>query len=241
MTADGHPGPMSCVDRGLTAALLEIHSSLLLHFGDPEWWPGDTPFEISVGAVLTQNTTWKNVEMVIGDLKGRNMMSPRRICGCDGEELAELIKAAGYYNQKSGYLRNLCGFIENELEGEISSLELLPLETARMKLLDIKGIGPETADSILCYAAGQKTLVVDQYTKRILSRYLPAEMVETYERDIATCEKLRSLLMRCMEGDNQIYNRFHALIVLLGKDLCKPRPKCGSCPLAGSCRTGVSI
>lgn len=218
----------------LTVELLRVHGGLFSRFGDPGWWPGDSPFEIAVGALLTQNTSWKNVERAISNLKEMKILAPDGILNCDDEILKKAIRPSGYFNQKSVYLRNLCRLITDVLEGDVRSLRKMSLDEARNLLLGINGIGKETADSILCYGAGFAILVVDAYTWRILLRIFGPLL----EKELSgrSYDDLASLLMHNLEGDTTFYNRFHALMVLLGKDICRKKPHCNICPISDHCR-----
>ncbi len=216
-----------------TVRLVRIYSSLYSHYNDPKWWPGESPFEVAVGAVLTQNTAWSSVEKAIKDLKSLGLLSPSDILSCDPSVLLEAIRPAGHFNRKSIYLRNLCGFIQIELGGDLTSLKGMPLPQARERLLSITGIGKETADSILCYAAGHTVLVIDAYTWRILGRVFGEELRKAIPG--RGYDDLAIFLTGNLMGDTLFYNRFHALMVLLGKDKCKRAPTCGSCPLSDMC------
>ncbi len=216
-----------------TVRLVRIYSILFAHYKDPEWWPGETPFEIAVGAVLTQNTAWNNVEKAIKGLKSKGSLSLSDILSYDPNVLAEVIRPAGNFNRKSIYLRNLCSFIQVELGGELTSLIDIPLPQARNSLLSIKGIGKETADSMLCYAVGLPVLVIDAYTRRILGRIFGEELLEALPG--RGYDDLATFLTSNLMGDTQFYNRFHALMVILAKDNCRKTPICMTCPLSGKC------
>lgn len=195
-----------------------------LAYGDPGWWPGDTPFEVAVGAVLTQNTTWRNVERAIGRLKVADLLTPEALRELTAEELAGYIVPAGYYNVKARRLKSLMDFLWAECGGRVETLAVMPVNEARGKLLGVKGIGPETADSILLYAAGVPTFVVDAYTHRILNRHglVPEE---------AGYEEVKAVFGDNLDPDVAMFNKFHALLVECGRLHCKPNPKCGGCPL----------
>ncbi|WP_457574880.1 endonuclease III domain-containing protein [Desulfolithobacter sp.] len=211
-----------------TARLLkEIYTSLLDHFGPQNWWPGDTPFEVMVGAVLTQNTNWQNVEKAIANLKEAGVMSFEAMAALDRERLAGYIRPAGYYNIKAGRLQNLFAHITDNWDGDLEYFLSLPRERLREELLAVKGIGPETADSIILYAAAQPVFVIDAYTHRILSRHgLVDGSFGYYE--------LQELFMDNLEEDVALFNEYHALLVRVGKEFCKKsRPDCAGCPLEG--------
>lgn len=219
----------------------EIYSRLLLHFGDPLWWPGETPFEVVVGAVLTQNTSWANVERAITNLKKLNLLEPDELARADLDLIASLIKPAGYFNQKAGYLRCVSSFISTELEGAVQSLSSLGIDEARKKLLLLKGVGEETADSILCYAVDLPVFVVDTYTKRIFKRMDPEYFSTKWGHMGPRYGDIQDLVMTQTKGDAQFYNRFHALLVYLGKEHCRSRPKCHDCPVSILCHTGKEL
>jgi len=204
--------------------LKELYGKLWEAFGPQGWWPGDTPFEVAVGAILTQNTNWGNVARAIAGLKGQGLLEPKALHDLPESELARLIRPAGYYNIKARRLKNFLDFLANHYQNSMEELAAADLANLRPALLTVKGIGPETADSILLYALNKPTFVVDAYTFRILSRhYLIGE----------TCsyEEMRQLFMDHLPEEVPLYQEFHALLVRLGKDYCRPRPRCVSCPL----------
>ncbi len=204
--------------------LRDIYNLLLVHFGPQHWWPGESPFEIMVGAVLTQNTSWQNVEKAIANLKTAELLSPAVLAALPPEVLAEHIRPAGYHNLKAGRLKNLLALITGQ--GGVEALLAQPTALLRELLLSVKGIGPETADSIVLYAAGQPVFVVDTYTHRIFSRHgLIGEECDYFQ--------LQDLFMDNLEEDAALFNEYHALLVRLGKEFCKKtKPKCEDCPLA---------
>jgi len=208
----------------MTISLREVFQRLHDAYGPQHWWPGESPFEIVVGAVLTQNTSWKNVERAIENLREADLLSPAALYDVPPEELAELIRPAGYYRLKAGRLRNLLKFIMDEHGGSLESMFAISLPTLREQLLAINGIGPETADSILLYAGGMPTFVVDAYTARVLKRHGWIEPEADYH---AIQEHFESGL----ESDAELFNEFHALLVQVGKQHCRPTPKCEGCPL----------
>jgi len=207
--------------------LLELYKRLFTSFGPRHWWPGDSPFEIAVGAILTQNTAWRNVEKAIANLKKKGLLSAEAIYSLPAETLAAHIRSAGYYNIKAKRLKHFVEFLFRESEGNFNRIVSWDLHTSRVKLLSINGVGPETADSILLYAADKPTFVVDAYTRRILSRHglIPEEV---------SYDEIRSFFMDSLEPDVYIFNEFHALLVHLGHTFCaKRKPKCSSCPAMG--------
>ncbi len=208
--------------------LSTIYKALFKKFGPQGWWPGDTPLEIAIGAILTQQTTWKNVEKAIASLKKAKALSAKAIWDLPDKEVEALIRSAGYFRQKTKKLKIFCQHLLRYYDGKIEALVEKPLEEARKELLHLWGIGDETADSILCYAGNRKTFVIDAYTKRIFSR-LKILTTDSYEKLKRFCEEK-------LPQDLYVYQEFHALLVALGKDFCKPRPKCDKCPLSKACR-----
>jgi endonuclease-3 related protein len=203
--------------------LLQIYHRLYAAFGSQHWWPGDTPFEVAVGAVLTQNTSWRNVERAIANLKLAGRLSLPALLALSHDELATLIRPAGYFNVKARRLRSFLVHLHDhggDLEGYLAG----NLTTRRAELLAVHGLGPETVDSILLYAGGQATFVCDVYTRRLLSRHgLCGER--------AGYEEMRALFMDHLPADAALFNEFHALVVRAGYHHCKPTPRCDTCPL----------
>lgn len=204
--------------------LLKIYKHLQGYFGDLHWWPADTPFEVMVGAILTQNTAWTNVEKAMTDLKERNLLSPDALYRIEEETLAETIRPSGYYHIKAKRLKSLVRFLLEEYSGNIETMCAESLPVLREKLLSVKGIGPETADSILLYACQKPVFVSDAYTQRILKRHglIP---------DDADVSQIRALCMAHLPHDASFFNQFHALLVYAGKTFCRKTPKCSPCPL----------
>ena len=205
----------------------ELYQRLFEAYGPQHWWPGDTPFEVLVGAVLTQNTNWGNVERAIANLKAEGLLSLEGLRSLPLPELALLIRPAGYYNLKALRLMNLLDLLAERFGGDLDALWALPLDQARSELLSSKGVGPETADSILLYAGNLPSFVVDAYTFRALGRHGLAPEGLDYHG-------LRARFMDSLPADPTLYNEFHALLVRLGKERCKKgRPWCEGCPLEG--------
>ncbi len=201
-----------------------MYNRLYKAFGPQHWWPGDSPFEIIVGAVLTQNTNWGNVEKAINNLKAFGVLSLESIYGLDINMLAEYIRPAGYYNIKAKRLKSLIKFIKENYGGVDAMLEE-NLSSLRAKLLGVYGLGPETVDSILLYAGNKPVFVVDAYTKRIFSRHGLCYEDTDYHQ-------LQDIITSRIPKDIKIYNEFHALIVKLGKEFCKKtNPLCEKCPI----------
>ena len=204
--------------------LKEMHHLLVRHFGRQHWWPGETPLEVMVGAILTQNTNWRNVEKAIDNVKQLDLLSFKALEDVPTHKLAEAIRPAGYYNVKAKRLKNLIHFIMSAYGGEWDRLACEKTAALREGLLSVKGIGPETADSILLYAMERPLFVIDAYTHRILNRHGLIEQEATYE-------DLQALFMDHLTDDPRLFNDFHALIVVTGKQFCKKRPICSICPL----------
>ncbi len=220
-TPSRHPIRRFAHDERLDALLLDLHRG----FGPQSWWPAETPFEVIVGAILTQNTAWTNVEKALASLTARTALTPAALLRMAPEALAEAIRASGYFRAKARKLHEIAGWYLDA--GGLAALRERPLEPLRRELLGVWGVGPETADSILCYAAGRRTAVVDAYTRRILERHrlLPAE---------ASYEDVRSWLMERLVASRRVYEEFHALFVRVGYHHCKPTASCESCPVTDS-------
>lgn len=208
--------------------MVEIHRRLLSAYGPQGWWPGESRFEIMVGAILTQATAWRNVELALSRLKQASVFSPQGMAHLPQEELKELIRPAGFFRQKA---RRLQALVELILEqGGVEALLSLPEEKLREKLLATPGIGPETADSILLYAAGYPVFVVDAYTRRILHR------LGVLADEKAGYEEVQELFQGNLPRDPKLYGEYHALLVRHAKEHCRVRPRCPGCPLASLCR-----
>ncbi|MCG3198463.1 MAG: Endonuclease III [bacterium] len=204
--------------------LSEVYQRLREHFGHRNWWPGETPFEVMVGAILTQNTAWSNVEKAIRNLKANNALSIKGIREAREGELAEWIRPSGYFNQKARKLKALVAFIDETHGGSLARMRKVPLEELRAQLLRVNGIGPETADSILLYALDKPIFVVDAYTRRIFTRHFYLNGKPSYHA-------IQERFMRECPPDAEFYNDFHAQIVEAGKSYCRKRPLCAICPL----------
>lgn len=204
--------------------LIEVYQTLLDRFGHRHWWPGDTPFEICVGAILAQNTNWKNVQRAISNLKQAGILSYKKMREIPVESLAELIRPSGYFNQKAKKLKAFLEFLAREYTGSLSSMFREKTPVLREKLLGVKGIGPETADSILLYAGNHPVFVVDLYTYRVATRHgwLPEE---------ANYAELQQYFQERIPNDLALYNDFHAQIVAVGAAYCRKKPDCEACPL----------
>jgi endonuclease-3 related protein len=203
-----------------------MFNRLLDHFGPQHWWPAETELEMLTGAILTQNTNWNNVVKAIDNLKNRNLLTIKALYSVQTEALALQIRPSGYYNIKAARLKNLISFIVEKYDGNLS--EFLNETTSQLRegLLSVKGIGPETADSILLYAARRSVFVVDAYTYRILNRHEMFQEQTTYH-------ELQQFFMNHLPEGHSLFNEFHALIVNAGKTYCKKKPRCSDCPLKG--------
>ena len=201
-----------------------IFGKLYKTFGPQNWWPGDSPFEVAVGAILTQNTNWANVEKAIKNLKHARALSVKALEAMPAAELSYQIRPAGYYNVKAKRLKNLVNFLIKEYQGSMKRMAKENLPVIRKKLLSVNGIGPETADSIILYALEKPVFVIDSYTKRILSRHT----ILPYDASYETCQKL---FHEKLKKDAALFNEYHALMVRLAKDYCRPTPRCSGCPL----------
>lgn len=197
------------------------------HFGPQGWWPGETPFEVLVGAVLTQNTNWSNVKKAINNLKEADLLTLHRLSGLHTAEIAGYIRPSGYYNLKAKRLKNLLDMIDSCYGGELEQMLSDQMLTARANLLSVKGVGPETADSILLYACGHPIFVVDMYTHRVFSRHLLLDEDTDYHT-------IQEVFMDHLEHDPELFNEYHALIVRVAATYCKKtNPLCDQCPLQG--------
>ena len=210
-----------------TERLYELYNRLYEHFGAQGWWPGESPFEVMVGAILTQNTNWKNVEKAIINLQEADVLSLPLMSALPQSLLAEYIRPAGYYNIKAGRLRNFFDLINGQWDGDLEYFLRQPADVLREQLLSVKGIGPETADSMVLYGAEQPVFVVDTYTHRILSRH-------NIIGDSSAYHEIQEIFMDNLPEDTQLFNEYHALIVQVGKEYCKKtQPVCARCPLCG--------
>ncbi|OYV76567.1 MAG: endonuclease [Chromatiales bacterium 21-64-14] len=209
-----------------------IYRILQRAYGPQHWWPGDTPFEVMVGAVLTQNTAWRNVERAIAALKAHNALDPRVITTVPSTQLADWIRPSGYFNVKARRLRSFCAWYRDA--GGLRRLSRWSTGRLRLALLAIHGIGPETADDILLYAFDRPVFVIDAYTRRIFGRLGVVQGAEPYE-------VLRGGMERVLGPETGLFNEYHALLVRHGKDVCRPRPRCGECVLARHCAAAETV
>ncbi len=205
--------------------LHSIYHKLYSYFGAQYWWPADSPFEVIIGAILTQNTNWANVEKAIAVLKEKKLLDAKKLYRINSKKLGRFIKSAGYYNVKAVRLKNFLKFFFDHYRARIKPMAAQDLAVLRKQLLEVNGIGPETADSILLYALNKPVFVVDAYTKRILLRHKLINKSHDYSA-------VQKIFMSNLKKDAKLFNEYHALLVKLGKDYCrKQNPKCEICPL----------
>jgi endonuclease III related protein len=210
----------------MTHTAHQVYRHLFESLGPQGWWPGDSPFEIMVGAVLVQNTAWKNVERAIDNLKRAKVLTPRKLYALSTGELAEFIRPAGYFRIKAKRLHNLVKFFVECYRGSIAAMQKVDTQELRNQLLALNGIGPETADSILLYAVGKPVMVVDTYTNRVFSRHGWVSHGTTYH-------PLQEHVTAQLPADATLFNEFHALLVHVGHHYCSTKPRCEECPLRG--------
>jgi endonuclease III related protein len=215
------PGPPR---DAVKARLLRMHRALLARFGPQGWWPGRTPFEVAVGAVLTQHTAWTNAALAVTALRRRRLLSPERLAALGEHEVAAIIRSAGTYRLKARRLLDFTRWLLDRFGGRLTPLRRAPLAALRRDLLALPGLGPETVDAILLYAAGRPVFVADAYARRILARHrlLPVE---------AGYEQTRALVEGHLPSDPALFNELHALVVAAGKEYCRTIPLCAACPL----------
>lgn len=204
----------------------QVYKKLLKHYGQQHWWPADSPFEVMVGAILTQNTAWTNVERAITNLKSHSCLTPQGILNAPISDLVQWLKPSGYFNVKAQRLRNYCQWYVDA--GEFSQLSRMDTGTLRSQLLAVNGIGPETADDVLLYAFARPVFVIDAYTRRIFSRL-------RLITDDGSYEVLRRQFETDLKTNVVMFNEYHALIVRHAKEACKKRPECSECCLAMIC------
>lgn len=215
--------------RPSSQILNKIYHRLISHYGPQHWWPGETPFEVIIGAILTQSAAWTNVEKAVTNLKTADALSPSKIRDLPLGEMARLIHPCGYYNAKAAKLNAFVSWLGEYYHDNLNSLFALEPEALRRQLLSLNGIGEETADSIMLYAGEKPIFVIDAYTKRIISRVglLP---------DTAVYKVFQEFFMNNLPPDTHLFNEFHALLVTLGKNACQKKPLCSECCLADICQ-----
>jgi len=208
--------------------LLDIYQRLFDHYGNRHWWPAESPFEVIIGAILTQNTNWHNVEKAIANLRQADALTIDAIFKLKREKLEQLIRPSGFFRQKAERLHLFCYYLQEHHQGSLDHIFAQDLNLVRDELLRLKGIGPETADSILLYAGQRPSFVVDAYTHRLFQRLGILAGTEKYAF-------VRDLFMSNLPEDIQLYNEYHALIVIHCKDFCRKKPLCHHCPCADIC------
>src|ERR1700739_4723000 len=223
-----HPRPRATEENagpGPLPALADYFTTLFRAHGPQKWWPGRTRFEVVVGAILTQNTSWTNVKRAIANLRRERLLTPTAIESISEGRLARLIRSSGYFRQKARKLKEFVRFLRVNYQGSLDKMFRTPTPTLREQLLKVHGIGPETADSILLYAGSHPVFVVDAYTRRILERHNLATGKETYE-------EIRGRFEGSLPSSPSLFNEYHALIVHTGKHFCRKRgPDCQHCAL----------
>jgi len=210
------------------ASVMQIYHDLLAYYGEQHWWPADSDFEMMVGAILTQNTSWSNVEKALHNLRQANILHPEAMLACSQESLETWVHPAGFFRQKSARLLRLCQFYLQH--GKLHGMQQETLKKLRNALLDVNGIGPETADSILLYAIEKPIFVVDSYTKRIFHR------LGTLPKDITQYNDVQQFFHQRTANTLSLYQQFHALIVIHAKQHCLKKPQCDECPLSLHCQ-----
>jgi len=217
--------------RANRAVLDRVYGRLRAAFGHAGWWPGDSPFEVCVGAILVQNTAWANVERTLDGLKQRRLLSFRALDRLTELRLAPLLRSSGTFRVKARRLRAFLDFLSSEYRGRVEAMRSEDPSELRRKLLAVPGVGPETADSIVLYAAGHPSFVIDAYTRRVFTRLGLLRGDESYLQ-------VQQLFEAHLPREAALYNDYHAQLVRLGKDFCRATPRCPECPLADMCPTG---
>lgn len=224
---------MTRVQTGVNA-FRRFYDALAVHFGPTDWWPGETPFEIAVGAILTQNTAWTNVERAIANLKAANALDPGALLALTDDAVHELVRPAGFFRVKATRLKHFCRHLVDRYGGDMARLAARPMPDLREELLSLHGIGPETADDILLYACKKPVFVVDAYTRRIFSRHGLCRPDIGYDA-------LQELFEAHLPRDVHVYSEYHGLIVFAGKEFCRRRPRCEGCPLGPLLEAGQPV
>jgi endonuclease III related protein len=215
----------------MSGRLQEIYDRLLAAYGPQQWWPAETRFEAMIGAMLVQNTSWRNVQKAIENLRRLDLLEPHALYAVSAEELEELIRPAGYFRIKARRLRNLLALVVDRYGGSLEAMFATGLPELREELLSVNGVGPETADSILLYAGGLATFVVDTYTHRVLARHGWIGFDAGYH-------EIKEHFESGLVEDAALFNEYHALLVRVGKEHCRKAPRCAGCPLAAMLPNG---
>jgi endonuclease-3 related protein len=218
---------------GAHETLLDVYGRLYAAYGSQSWWPGDSAFEVIVGAILTQSAAWTNVEKALNNMKAAGALSPEAIDELPQAELARLVRPSGYYNAKARKLKAFVTLLDRVYGGDFEAMLTAPTEELREALLSTHGIGPETADSILLYAAGRPVFVIDTYTRRTFSRLGFGPEQDTYDG-------WQTLFAESLPLSAPLFNEYHALIVRLAKSPCRAKPVCGECPLSSICPVALA-
>ena len=219
---------MGIEDKDTAAALIDIYNRLFDRYGPQRWWPADGPFEVVVGAILTQSAAWTNVEQAISNLKTANALTPEALHDLPLDRLAQLIRPSGYFNAKALKLKSFVERLDRKYGGDLNRLFTLDTASLRQELLSIHGVGEETADSILLYAARRPSFVIDAYTRRITSRLGLAPSKDSYG-------DFQALFAQNLPRDERLFNEYHALLVRHGKEVCRKTPDCPRCCLRTLC------
>ena len=219
---------MGIEDKDTAAALIDIYNRLFDRYGPQRWWPADGSFEVVVGAILTQSAAWTNVERAISNLKGGNALTPEALHDLPLDRLAQLIRPSGYFNAKALKLKSFVERLDRKYGGDLNRLFALDTASLRQELLSIHGVGEETADSILLYAARRPSFVIDAYTRRIVSRLGLAPSKDSYG-------DFQALFAQNLPRDERLFNEYHALLVRHGKEVCRKTPDCPRCCLRTLC------
>jgi endonuclease-3 related protein len=223
------------LDMATAETIRAMYRAMLGAYGPQGWWPAETPFEVVVGAILTQNTNWKNVERAIANLKREGLMAPPALEAVETERLAETIRPAGYFRIKARRLKNFIHLLAADFGGDLDALFALPTAALRERVLSVTGIGPETADSIVLYAAGRPVFVVDAYTARVFSRHGLIDPDATYD-------DIQDVAQSALPEDLEVLKECHALLVAVGKRHCrKAAPVCKGCPLSPLLEEGQPV
>ena len=212
----------------------DYYDRMFQHFGTTGWWPAGSEFEVAIGAILTQNTVWSNVEKAIVNLKAAKLMRPKRIVECEPSRLETALRPSGYFRVKAKRLRAFCEYLNARHRGSMKRLAKLPLPELRNELLALHGIGPETADDIILYACHKLVFVVDTYTRRILSRHGLVDPAIGYD-------DLRALFETRLDPQVDTFKEYHGLLVWTGNRFCRRTPRCGECPLGPTLKKGQPI
>lgn len=219
---------MGIEDKDTAAALIDIYHRLFDRYGPQRWWPADGPFEVVVGAILTQSAAWTNVEQAIFNLKAANALTPEALHDLPLDRLAQLIRPSGYFNAKALKLKSFVERLDRKYGIDLNRLFALDTASLRQELLSIHGVGEETADSILLYAARRPSFVIDAYTRRIVSRLGLAPSKDSYG-------DFQALFTQNLPRDERLFNEYHALLVRHGKEVCRKTPDCPRCCLRTLC------